>query len=71
MTTTKSTMVQTTILILLAAAAVVTADKDGQYFTSGTRNPNTNDRMYWRDAQDVIDDIASFDALYVQFHSCA
>jgi hypothetical protein len=63
-----------TLLILLLAAVsspVTTANKDGNYYPSGMKNPNVNEKMYWRNAYDVIDDISSFDALYVKFHSCA
>jgi hypothetical protein len=63
-----------TLLILLLAAVsspIVTAEKDGNYYPSGMKNPNINEKMYWRNAYDVIDDIDSFDALYVKFHSCA
>jgi hypothetical protein len=63
------------LLLLLAAVTtnnvVVTAAKDGNYYPSGMKNPNVNEKMYWRNSYDVIDDIASFDALYVKFHSCA
>jgi hypothetical protein len=59
------------LLIVLLLAAVTTAEKDGNYYPSGMKNPNVNEKMYWRNAYDVIDDIASFDALYVKFHSCA
>lgn len=60
-----------TVLLLTAAVTVTNADKDGNYYPSGMKNPNVNEKMYWRNAYDVIDDIASFDALYVKFHSCA
>jgi hypothetical protein len=62
------------LLILLLAAVsspVTNADKDGNYYPSGMKNPNVNEKMYWRNSYDVIEDIASFDALYVKFHSCA
>jgi hypothetical protein len=62
-----------TVLLLAAVTTnnVVTAEKDGNYYPSGMKNPNVNEKMYWRNSYDVIDDIASFDALYVKFHSCA
>jgi hypothetical protein len=65
------------LILLLAAvttspaAILVSAEKDGNYYPSGMKNPNVNEKMYWRNSYDVIDDIASFDALYVKFHSCA
>jgi hypothetical protein len=59
------------IVSLLAAVNVVNAEKDGNYYPSGMKNPNVNEKMYWRNAHDVIEDISSFDALYVKFHSCA
>jgi hypothetical protein len=59
------------LIPLLLAAVTVTAEKDGNYYPSGMKNPNVNEKMYWRNSYDVIDDIASFDALYVKFHSCA
>ena len=60
-----------TVLLLAAVTSPVTADKDGNYYPSGMKNPNVNEKMYWRNSYDVIDDITSFDALYVKFHSCA
>jgi hypothetical protein len=59
------------ILLLAAVTSPVIAEKDGNYYPSGMKNPNVNEKMYWRNSYDVIDDIASFDALYVKFHSCA
>jgi hypothetical protein len=57
--------------LLAAVTTTVNAEKDGNYYPSGMKNPNVNEKMYWRNAYDVIDDISSFDALYVKFHSCA
>jgi hypothetical protein len=78
-TSTMTTMITSSIgkipaamlLIPLLLAAVTNAEKDGNYYPSGMKNPNVNEKMYWRNSYDVIDDIASFDALYVKFHSCA
>jgi hypothetical protein len=67
----QSLLLQYLLVLIVATVTVTTADKDGSYYPSGMRNPNVNEKMYWRNAQDVIDDISSFDALYVKFHSCA
>lgn len=50
---------------------MVAADKDSNYYAPGTWNPNIEDKMYWNDAHNVLEDLAQFDKLYVQFHNCA
>jgi hypothetical protein len=60
-------------LLLLGCALltkVATAVKDSNYFPVGYSNPNVKKAMYWRDSINVLQDISSFDKLYVKFHSC-
>jgi hypothetical protein len=48
------------------------ADKDGSYYIAGTGNPNAQkEKMYWKDAENVLQDLDQFSELHVQFHSCA
>jgi hypothetical protein len=34
----------------------------------GTGNPNVNEPMYWKDAENVLQDLSKFSALYVRYH---
>jgi hypothetical protein len=45
--------------------------KDTNYYRPGVSNPNVNEKMYWRDSFNVLEDLSKFDRLYVKFHSCA
>jgi hypothetical protein len=47
------------------------SEKDSNYYRPGTSNPNTSEKMYWRDSVNVLQDLSEFSALYVKFHSCA
>lgn len=62
------------ITVLLAAACsslpFASASKDDSYYPNGVTNPNVNDKMYWKEPYNVLEDIDQFDALYVTFHSC-
>lgn len=59
--------------ILLAATCTppVTADKDGSYYKAGAGNPNIYQSMYWKDANDILQDLSQFQYLYVEFQHCA
>lgn len=50
---------------------VVQADKDDSYYMAGQGNPNVNSRMYWKDAENILQDLSKFKALYVQYSHCA
>jgi hypothetical protein len=58
---------------LLMAFLVVEgrSGKDTNYYRPGVSNPNVNEKMYWRDSFNVLEDLSKFDRLYVKFHSCA
>jgi hypothetical protein len=68
-----------TIATLLAIAAgplsllhSAHADRDDSYYKPGRGNPNTYaEKMYWNDGSNVLEDLGSFSALYVEFHHCA
>lgn len=67
------TMMTTTRVILLVLLSVVgvQCDKDDSYYKPGSGNPNTNQKMYWKDAENVLQDISKFETLYVEFQHCA
>jgi len=58
-----------TTLILLAES--VRANKDDSYYIAGTGNPNVNEKMYWKDAENIFQDLGKFEELYVEYHNCA
>jgi hypothetical protein len=58
-------------LALAAFASKTVADKDTQYYRPGSSNPNVDQKMYWRSAINILQDMDQFDKLYIQFHSCA
>jgi len=47
------------------------AYKDDSYYIAGTGNPNVNEGMYWKDAENVFQDLGAFQELYVEYHNCA
>jgi len=38
---------------------------------SGFTNPNVKNKMYWKDAYNVLEDLDQFSALYITYHNCA
>ena len=52
-------------LLVVGSSAV----KDSNYYPGG--NKLVNEKMYWADAENVLQDLNQFDALYVTFHNCA
>lgn len=58
-----------TATLLLAAIAM--AEKDSNYYPDGMENPNVRNPMYWADANNILEDISKFDALYITHHGCA
>jgi hypothetical protein len=62
------------ILLIISTAVVVptTADKDSySYYAHGITNPNVQEKMYWKEGYNVLQDLDQFDALYVTYHNCA
>ena len=61
-------------IVLLAFSILLgatTSEKDDSYYTAGTGNPNTAQTMYWKDGENVLQDLSKFSSLYVVFHQCA
>ena len=57
--------------LLTATSKTTKAYKDDSYYMAGSGNPNVNQRMYWKDAENVLQDLSKFKALYVEFSHCA
>ena len=61
--------------LLLAVAALTTtasSNRDDTYYTNGITNPNVEQqKMYWHEGRNVLEDLDQFDKLYVTYHSCA
>jgi hypothetical protein len=57
--------------IFVALLSQAVSEKDSSYYPDGIANTNVNQKMYWRDASNVLQDLDKFDALYVSFHNCA
>lgn len=45
--------------------------KDDSYYMAGSGNPNVNEKMYWKDADNILQDLSKFKALYVDYSGCA
>lgn len=45
--------------------------KDDSYYMTGSGNPNVNEKMYWKDAENVLQDLSKFKSLYVEFSHCS
>ena len=61
------------LLVTLLAINTFTAKayKDDSYYMPGKANPNVYEKMYWKDADNVLQDLSQFKALYVQYSHCA
>jgi len=46
------------------------AEKDNSYYNANSGNPNTDLKMYWKDTDNILQDLSEFSGLYVEFHSC-
>ncbi|KAI2496340.1 hypothetical protein MHU86_18167 [Fragilaria crotonensis] len=46
------------------------AVKDSDYYPPGVSNPNVNQKMYWKDAVNVLQDLDQFESLHILFHGC-
>ncbi len=60
--------------VVLASTAVlgsVKGTKDDSYYKPGSGNPNVYQKMYWKDADNILEDLDQFQTLYVQFQHCA
>jgi hypothetical protein len=58
------------ILLLLLLPTQSEAAKDNDYYFPGFTNPNTNNKMYWKDSIGVLQDLDQFEYLYVAYHHC-
>jgi hypothetical protein len=67
-----------TVCIILAASQIynihsnsfmVFADKDSNWYQYG-ENPNNKFKMYWKDAQNVLQDLSKFRSLHIKYHGC-
>jgi hypothetical protein len=65
------TLLSALALVVAFTTKVVVSEKDNNYYPPGYSNPNVNKAMYWRDSVNVLQDLSSFDKLYVKYHSCA
>jgi len=59
-----------TLFVLLAACASSIAEKDDSYYNANSGNPNMDLKMYWKDSDNIMQDLDKFSGLYVEFHSC-
>lgn len=57
--------------VYVALLAGVEASKDDSYYKAGSGNPNIYQKMYWKDADNILQDLSKFQTLYVQFQHCA
>jgi hypothetical protein len=59
------------LALFLFSLRATSGDKDDSYYVAGTGNPNVYETMYWKDTENVLQDLSSFSSLYVQYHRCA
>lgn len=59
------------LIVYYLGCSTTSADKDDSYYIAGTGNPNTKESMYWKDAENVLQDLSKFSSLHVEFHQCA
>jgi hypothetical protein len=58
------------LLCLLWVALLASATRDENAYGS-YNNPNLAYSHYWEEADNVLQDLSSFQALYVMYHGCA
>jgi hypothetical protein len=56
--------------LLLCVVGAVFAEKDSRYYPPGRSNPNVNDRYYWKNSLNVMQDLDQFESLYVEYSGC-
>jgi hypothetical protein len=52
-----------------SVSTTVMAEKDSNWYQYG-KNPNTKFSMYWKDAQNVLQDLSKFRSLHIKYHGC-
>ena len=55
---------------LLSVLAMASAAKDSDYYPPGMTNPNVQQKMYWKDAVNVLQDLDQFESLHILYHGC-
>jgi len=65
-----TTLLRSLAALLLLGAATVHSEKDSDYYYPGISNPNTKEKMYWKDSINVLQDLDQFEALYIKYHGC-
>jgi len=58
------------VVVVASMASLATAAKDNDYYFPGYVNPNTKNKMYWKDSINVLQDLDQFSALYIRYHHC-
>lgn len=53
-----------------AVLPIVLAEKDSDYYPPGVSNPNVRQKMYWKDAVNVLQDLDQFESLHILYHGC-
>jgi hypothetical protein len=53
-----------------AATTSSTTHRDDAYYPTGTYNPLVTNSMYWRDAQNVLEDLSQFESLSIKYEGC-
>ena len=53
-----------------AVLPISLAEKDSDYYPPGVSNPNMRQKMYWKDAVNVLQDLDQFESLHILYHGC-
>lgn len=67
-------MMQRLASIALASSVLLSMGdgaKDDSYYKPGSGNPNVYQKMYWKDSENILEDLDQFETLYVEFQHCA
>ena len=62
-----------TFMSIIAVATLSTltfADQDTDFYYPGFVNPNTERPLYYKDSNNVIQDLDLFSSLYIKYHGC-
>lgn len=58
-------------LVSCGLSSIIDGAKDSSYYPyPDFINPNIYYKMYWKDADNVLEDLDQFDTLYVKYHRC-
>jgi len=57
-------------VLATSSAASSSSTRDDTYYPAGVSNPLVQQDLYYKDASNVLQDLESFESLYIAYPSC-